>query len=349
MERLYEVHVLSAQELEDVSGQTGADIGLGNQDAHVLVEPLRVETGPAAGRAEGGLVYVVVHIAVYVVLLGQFFDAQGGLYAANELVVVHVLHHLVFGGELVGIGLYLFLGEVFNLRSVVAVGEVMDFRAYLGKEVVVVEVGAPHGLVHVGHEAHGRLPEDAAGAGGIGINPHFLRYLLPGAHHGAHVLAGNAFEAAGSFQGAHQRAGAEVIHKVILVQGGFKAHPVFGHVAEEDGHVRAVAQETDPCEILAPGEEFRIDKVHFLVEKEVQGFPGVLPFIDDARIHQIQEVHAGFDVFHHFELALVIGPAFGTVQVLEAGRCNEQQTRLGFPEFIFCFHYRLLILVWSRL
>ena len=76
----------------------------------------------------------------------------------------------------------------------------MDFRADFGKEVIVVNVGAPHGLVHVGHKAHIGVAEDGTRAGGIGKDTHFLRNLLTGAHDGFHHLPADAGYVAGSFQ-----------------------------------------------------------------------------------------------------------------------------------------------------
>ena len=224
----------------------------------------------------------------------------------------------------------------------------MDFRADFGEEVIIVDVGAPHGLVHVGHEAYGGTAQDAAGAGGIGINPYLLRDLFTGAHDGAHVLSGDSPEAAGAFQGAHQGAGAEVVDEIVFVQGGFKGHAGFGHIAEKDRNLRAVPQEADPGEVFAPGEELGVDEVHLFVEKEFHGPFGVFPFIDDAGVCQVQEVHAGFDILHHFELSLVVGPAPGTVKVFEPGRGYEQKACARLSLFFDFIHW-LLILALSLL
>ena len=143
----------------------------------------------------------------------------------------------------------------------------MDFRADLGEEVVIVDIGAPHRLVHVGHQAYVGVAKDGAGACGIGIDAYFLRDFLPCAHDGTDILPGNAFEAAGAFQRADQRAGAEVIHEVVLVQRGLERHLGLGDVAKDDGHFRAVPQEADPGEVFAPGKEFGIDEVYILREE----------------------------------------------------------------------------------
>ena len=109
VERLNEIDVLSCDEFEDVCDKACADIGLRHKHAHVFVEPVGVKSRAATGGAEGGLVYVVVNVAVDVVFLGQILDCKGRLYAADELVVLHVRHHAVLGGEFKGVLLHLLI------------------------------------------------------------------------------------------------------------------------------------------------------------------------------------------------------------------------------------------------
>ena len=160
MERLDKIDILSAEELQDVGDKTGTDIGFRHQHAHVFVKPLRVEARAAAGSAERSLVYVVIDIAVHIVLLGQFLDAKGGLHAADELVVFYIVHHFVLRAKFIGTGLYFFVRKRLYFSAIIGVWKIVDLRPNLGEKVVIVDIGAPHGLVHIGHEAHVGLPQD---------------------------------------------------------------------------------------------------------------------------------------------------------------------------------------------
>ena len=206
VERLHEVHVPAAHQLEDVCDKTSSYVGLRHEHAHVLVEPLRIESGTAACCPECCLVYVIIYIAVYVVLFCEFLDAEGRLDASDELVIFHVLHHPVLACELVGVCLHLLVGEIVDLSAVVAVWEIMDFRTYLGEKVIVVEVCAPHRLVHVGHEAYVRVAEDCACPCCICIDLEFFGNFLACSHDGLHVLARHPPDASGSLERAYERA-----------------------------------------------------------------------------------------------------------------------------------------------
>ena len=214
----------------------------------------------------------------------------------------------------------------------------MDFRADFGEEVIVVKVGAPHGLVHVGHKANIRAAEDGTGTGCIGKNANFLRYLLTRAHYGFDALAWDAFDAAGCLQAAHKGACAEVVHKVVLVQGGFKCHLGLSHVAEYDGHFRAVPQEAYPGKVLAPGEKLGIYKIYLFIKEEPEGLFRVLPFIDYSRVYKIQEVHCGLNLFYGLFLALTISAAFGAIEIFESRRGYQQQAGLRLSCFEFFIH-----------
>ena len=154
---------------------------------------------------------------------------------------------------------------------------------------------------------------------------------------------GNAPDAAGGFQGADQGAGAEVVDEVVLVQRGLEAHPGFGDVGKEDGDLRAVAQEADPGEVFAPGEEFGVDEVHFLVVEEVHRPLGVFSLINDAGPDQVEEIHRGHDLLYGFVFAFAVGAAFGAGEVLEAGGGDQQEACLGLPLFQ-CFIHIVWIL-----
>ena len=195
VERLNEVHVLAAHELEDVCDQTRSYIGLRNEYAHVLVEPLRIESSSAACHPECSLVDVVIYIAVDVVLLSELLDSECRLHAADELVIFHIAHHLVFAREFVCICLHLLFGEVVDLCTIVAVRKIVDLRTDLGEQVVVVEICAPHGLVHVGHQTHIGVAEDSTCPCGICICAELLGNLLSCTHDGLHVLARHPLDA----------------------------------------------------------------------------------------------------------------------------------------------------------
>ena len=128
----------------------------------------------------------------------------------------------------------------------------MDLGANLRKEVVIIEIRAPHSLVHIGHEPDIGLTEDGAGAGRDGKGPNPFRNLCPRSHDGHDAGPDDPFDAAGSFQRTDQGSCTEVIDEVILVQGRFKRHPSLGDIREKNRDLGAVPQEAYPCEIFAP-------------------------------------------------------------------------------------------------
>ena len=317
VERLYEVHILSADKLHDVSDEPGGDVSLGNENAEMLVEPLRIESSPASSDAESRLVDVVVDIAVDVVLLGEFLYTQGGLHASYELVVFNIVHHPVFRRELVGIFLDLRVAEVLDFGSVVAVREIVDFGSYLREEVVVVDVRAPHGLVHVGHQSDIGVAENRACLGGLRERPDLFSDLLTRAHHCLDILPRNTAHTSRALKRAHEGSGAEIVDEIVLVKGGLERHLGLGHIAEYHRDVRTVAEESDPCEILAPGEEFGVDEIDLLVVEEIHRFPGVFPFVNYARIDNVQKIHRGFYVSYRNFLAFTVCPALWSAEILE--------------------------------
>ena len=64
----------------------------------------------------------------------------------------------------------------------------MYLRADLGKEIIIVNVGRPHGLIHIGHKTEIRTTENCPGQGGAGEPADFLIDLLPASHHDFHIL-----------------------------------------------------------------------------------------------------------------------------------------------------------------
>ena len=252
VERLHEVHVLSCHELEDISDDAGSYVSLRHEHAYVLVEPLRIESRTAAGSTECCLVDVVVYVAVDVVLLGELLDAEGSLHASDELVILDVIHHPVLACKLVGILLHFLIRKVVDLCSVVAVRKIVDLRTDLGEEVIIVNVGAPHGLVHVCHETHVRVAEDGACPRCVCVDLEFLGNLLTCAHDGLHVLTRHPLYASGSLERTYESTRTEIIHEIILVESGLECHLRLRYVAEYNRDLGTVAEESYPCEVLAP-------------------------------------------------------------------------------------------------
>ena len=189
MERLDEVDVLACHELEDISDDTGSYVCLRYENAYILVEPLWIESCTAACRLEGSLIDIIVYVAVNVVLLCKFLDTESRFHTADEFVVFYIIHHLVLAGELICILLHLLICEVLYLDSVITVWEVVDFRTDLGEEVVVVDICAPHCLVHVCHEAYVRVAEDCTCLCCVCIDLELFCHLLACAEYGLDHLA----------------------------------------------------------------------------------------------------------------------------------------------------------------
>ena len=196
MERFDEIDILSAKQLENICSKSGSYIGFRNQYADIFVEPLGIESCPASRGTEGGLVDIVVDVTVDIVFLSHFLDGKGSLYASDEFVVFYIRHHLVAPCQLVRVSLDLFIREGVNLCSVVAVGEIMDFGPYLGEQVVIVDIGAPHRFVHIRHQSYVRVAENRADARGFSEDAYFLCNLFPCPHYGADISSRNPFQAA---------------------------------------------------------------------------------------------------------------------------------------------------------
>ena len=128
----------------------------------------------------------------------------------------------------------------------------MDFRTDLGKEVVVVDIRAPHCLIHISHEPNGGVEQHGTGLCSAGKHFQFFGDFFSGPKHGVNPLAWNTSHAARTFKRAHQCACAEVIHKIVLVKGGLESHPRLCNVCEEDGHLRTIAQKPYPRKVLTP-------------------------------------------------------------------------------------------------
>ena len=109
MERLHEIYILSAEKLEDICDDACSDISLWNKNAHVLIEPLRIETCTAASCLECSLVNIVIYVTVDVVFLRKLLDAKSGFHAADEFVILDIAHHFVLALKLVCIRLHLLI------------------------------------------------------------------------------------------------------------------------------------------------------------------------------------------------------------------------------------------------
>ena len=341
VEGLQEIDMLPGYQLEDEGRDAGADVGFRYEDGDVLVEPGVVEAGPAARHAEGRLVDVVIDHHVDVVLLGHLLQGEGRLDAAAELVLRDVVHDLVSGGEVPEPGVRLGRRERPDDVAVVGIGEVMDLGADLRKEVVIVEIGGPHGLVHVGHQADIGAAEDGAGLGGAGIDADLFRNLRARAHDDLDVLPRDAADGAGGLQRADEGAGTEVIDEIVLVEGRLEGHPVPGDIGEQDRNLRHVPEEADPGEIFAPGEELHEHEVHFLVVEQGHGLFGVFTLVGNARPDEVEEVQARHDFLDGLVLPLPIGAALRSGEVLEAGGCDQQQAGFGLAVF-----HRFVHMVW---
>ena len=114
---------------------------------------------------------------------------------------------------------------------------------------------------------------------------------------------------------------------------------VFGNVDEEDRHLGHIPQEAYPREILRPGEELGDYEIDLLHVEMVHGVHGLLLVVDDPGEHDVEELHRGEYFFHIGVLALGIGTPFESLaQHLEAGRRDQQQTRLRFSGFQVTVH-----------
>ena len=73
--------------------------------------------------------------------------------------------------------------------------------------------------------------------------------------------------------------------------------------------------------------------INLFVIEEVHGAFRIFPFIDDPRIHQVEEIHGSLYFLDGLVLALAVGAALRTGKILKAGAGNEQQPRFGFGGF----------------
>ncbi len=137
-----------------------------------------IEPGAQPDELEHRAVDVVEHHHVYVGVLRHLRQAYGCPHGCLELVIVHVVHHPVAGGEAVAVFLKLRLWRAVYDLAVDRVREETDLRTELGEHVVGVDVGAPHRLVVVGEQSHGRLAHDGACARSLGEDPDLRVHLL---------------------------------------------------------------------------------------------------------------------------------------------------------------------------
>ena len=93
----------------------------------------------------------------------------------------------------------------------------MNLRTYFREQVIVVDIGGPHCLIHICHKSDSGLAQYGSGVGGPGEYSYLFIDLIPRAHYSLHVTAGYSGNGPGGFKRAHKSAAAEIFDEIVLV------------------------------------------------------------------------------------------------------------------------------------
>ena len=140
VERLDEVYMLAREQLQDVGHDTCTHIGLRYKYRGVLIEPRVVETCTKTHQAEHRCVDIVEYQNIDIRCLGHILQTDRCGHRSLELVLSHIVHHLVVCGQLVAVALQLLGRNSLDGVAVVRVCEETNFGTELREEAVRVHI-----------------------------------------------------------------------------------------------------------------------------------------------------------------------------------------------------------------
>ena len=339
VERFEKVYVTSREQFQDIADQSGSCVGFGDEYRDVLVEPRVIKTGAQSHQPEHRLVDVIEDQNVGIGHASHLRQSDRGANRSPEFFGIDVVHHPVSGRQLVAICVQYGVVHAVDDLAVGRIGEEMDLRTDFREERVGIEIGGPHRLVVIGQQSEIRLPQQAAYAGGCGECPDASGHLLPRSHDDADVFSADTRKRSRPFERSDKRSGAEVLYEVVLVERVAEGHSLLGYVDEDHRHLGHVAQETYPCEIFRPGEELGDDEVRLFQIESFHGTDCILPFVDDPREDDVEKVECPENFLDLHGFAFSVGAVRQPFpQILESGRCDQEQPCFRLSVFLFAIH-----------